>query len=58
MLRIVPASACLVMVIDMMVMVTDRMIVVMVTNRMVVVMVMNRMMVMRDDGDLSSKTGV
>ena len=39
------------MVIDMMVMVTDRMIMIMVTNRMVVVMVMNRMMVMRDDGD-------
>ena len=41
MLRIVPASACLVMmVIDMMVMVIDR---------MTVVMVMNRMVVMRDD---------
>lgn len=50
MLRIVPASACLVMmVIDMTVMVIDRMTVVMVMNRMLVVMVMNRMVVMRDD---------
>ena len=37
------------MVIDMMVMVIDRMTVVMVMNRMLVVMVMNRMVVMRDD---------